>query len=182
MNIIDALRTEDLVQRYDFWLEMRGARWSRRKELRRELRANLRAASSDVGTTQALLNVGSAKQLAREATDGEYQRRPQWSRAGFYAALALGAVVLVTLYTATTFTAGVEAAGTVGQEVTGSVFPWLGVEFMARIEEGRGGIAAGAAGSGWLVLGLPLLVFVLTARPWRLVTGRRSAAVGEPVR
>ncbi|AXH96063.1 hypothetical protein [Ornithinimicrobium avium] len=180
MGLIDTLRIEDTVQRYDFWLEMRGTGWRRRKELRRELRANLRAATEDVGATQALLNVGAPKELAREATDGEYQRRPQWSRAGFYAALTLGAVLFAVVYTATTFTAGVEAAGMVGQDVTGRVFPWPWVEFHARIEEGRGGLTTGASGAGWPVVVLPLVVFVLTARPWRVLTAR-SGQVGEQV-
>lgn len=180
MGIIDTLRSERTVQSYDFWLEMRGTGWRRRKELRRELRANLRAATEDVGATQALLNVGAPKELAREATDGEYQRRPQWSRAAFFAALTLGAVLFAVMYTATTFTAGVEAAGVVGQDVTGRVFPWPWVEFHAHIDEGGGGLATGASGAGWPVVLLPLIVFVLTARPWRLLAGRR-AQVGEPV-
>ena len=123
MGIIDTLRSERTVQSYDFWLEMRGTGWRRRKELRRELRANLRAATEDVGATQALLNVGAPKELAREATDGEYQRRPQWSRAAFFAALTLGAVLFAVMYTATTFTAGVEAAGVVGQGRHGPGLP-----------------------------------------------------------
>ncbi len=58
MNLIDRARLEYAVMRYDFWLELRGARGRDRKALRRELRDNLRAASADVGVTRALFGIG----------------------------------------------------------------------------------------------------------------------------
>ncbi|HHU09515.1 MAG TPA: hypothetical protein GXZ60_05810 [Intrasporangiaceae bacterium] len=181
MGILTTIRIEDFVQRYDFWLELRGARRRRRKELRRELRANLQAAAADIGASSALLNVGTPKQLAFDATEGEYERRPLWSRAALFAALTFGAMLFALMYTATTFAAGVEAAGVVGQEATGSVFPWPGTVFKARIHPDRGGLAVGAS-HPWPVLVVPLLVFLLTARPWRLLTRQgASTRTGEPV-
>lgn len=179
MNIIDTIRIENFVQNTDFWLELRGARRTRRKELRRELRDNLRAAASDVGTGQALANMGSPKQLAFDSTEGEYEERPLWSRAAMYASLAFGAMLLWLALTAMAFTAGVEAAGVVGQEVSGTVFPWVGSEFMARIHPERGGLAVGVS-NAWAVVVVPLLVFLLTARPWRLITGHNSERQAEP--
>ena len=160
MGIIDRFRIENAVQTYDFWLELRGMRSRRRKEARRELRTNLRDAAADVGVTQALFNIGSPKELAYAMTP-EATQRPRWSLFGL-------------MYTASTFTSGVDASGVVGQQVTGFVFPWFGVDFMARIEPNRGGLAVGAGNAQWYVLGLPLLAFVLVARPWRAFTQKAS--------
>ena len=88
--------------------------------------------------------------------------------------LAFVVVVFGLMYTASTFTSGVDASGVVGQQVTGFVFPWFGVDFMARIEPNRGGLAVGAGNAQWYVLGLPLLAFVLAARPWRAFTQKAS--------
>lgn len=173
MGIIDRFRIENAVQTYDFWLELRGMRSRRRKEARRELRTNLRDAAADVGVTQALFNIGSPKELAYAMTP-EATQRPRWSLGAMWASLAFVVVVFGLMYTASTFTSGVDASGVVGQQVTGFVFPWFGVDFMARIEPNRGGLAVGAGKAQWYVLGLPLLAFVLAARPWRAFTQKAS--------
>ena len=53
MSLIDRFRRENAVQQYDFWLDLRAVPMRRRRELRRELRANLTEASADVGMTRA---------------------------------------------------------------------------------------------------------------------------------
>lgn len=166
MGIIDRLRIEDAVQRYDFWLELRGARGRQRRALRRELRANLRDAAADIGVTRALFNIGSPKQLAWEMTP-EAASRPRWSMGAMWASLAFGMVVFAVLLTSISFTAGVEASGVVGETVRGFVFPWFGVDYMARVEPGRGGLSVGAGNVQWYFLGIPLLTFLAVARPWR---------------
>ena len=179
MNIVDRTRIESTILRYDFWLEMRGLRGSRRRELRRELRANLAEAATDVGTTRALFGIGSPKQLAYAATDTD-PSRPRWSQGALWAALVFGIVIFGCMFTAIAFPAGVEASGVEGRRVHGSVFPWFGVDFAAQVEPGRS-YAAGAGGVGAYFLGLPLLTFLLVAQPWRLLRRERhaSAATGD---
>lgn len=169
MGIINWFRIKKAVQEYDFWLELRGARRKHRKSLRQELRANLKDAAADVGVTQALFNIGSAKQLAYAMTP-EATKRPRWSMGLMWATIAFSATVFGLMYTAATFTAGVDAAGVVGETAHGFVFPWFGVDFMSRIEPDRGGLSVGAGNAQWYLLGAPLLTFVLTARPWRMFT------------
>lgn len=173
MNPIDLFRRENAIQQYDFWLDIRGVPMRQRRGLRRELRTNLTEASADVGMTEALFGIGSPKQLAYSATE-EDPARPRWGLAAMVAALVFGVVVFAVVYTATTFTAGVEASGVVGETVRGFVFPWYGVEFSARVEPDRGGLATGAANIQYYMFGLPLLAFVLVAQPWRLLRRRRS--------
>ncbi|NYF96839.1 hypothetical protein [Janibacter cremeus] len=175
MTLTQWIRTENAVQRYDFWLEMRGVARRRRKELRRELRSNLAEASADVGMTRALFGIGSPKELAHAATQND-PSRPLWARGALAATFVFGLVVFAMMYTATTFTAGVEAAEVTGETVRGAVFPWFGVEYSARVEPGHGGIAAGARNVQYYVLGLPLLAFLLVSQPWRLRRRRRRSA------
>ncbi len=171
MTTIDRLRIESAILRYDFWLEMRGVRGSRRRDLRRELRTNLTEAGADVGTTRALFGIGSPKELAYAATDTD-PSRPRWSQGALWAALVFGIVTFGCMFTAIAFTAGVEAGGATGQTVHGFVFPWFGVDYSARVEPGRS-YAAGAGGVGTYFLGLPLLTFLLVAQPWRLLRRRQ---------
>lgn len=177
MKIIDRLRIEDAVLRYDFWLDVRDVPTRRRRELRRELRANLSEASADVGVTRALFGIGSPKQLAYAATETD-PTRLRWSRAAFVAAGVFAVIIIAVIYTATVFTAGVQASGTAGETVRGSVFPWFGVEFSARVDPDRGGRATGAANIQYYLLGGPLLAFVLVAQPSRLL--RRRSGRTDP--
>lgn len=171
MRTVDRIRIEHAVQRYDFWLDMRGVAMRRRRELRRELRTNLAEASADVGMTRALFGIGSPKELAHAATESD-PSRPRWGQGALAAALVLGVVVCTCMYTATVFAAGVEASGMTGETVRGFVFPWYGVEFSARVEPGRGGLATGAANVQYYFIGLPLLTFLLVTQPWRLLRAR----------
>jgi len=177
MRTTDRIRLEHAVQRYDFWLDMRGVSMRRRRELRRELRTNLAEATADVGMTRAIFGIGSPKELAHAATEND-PSRPRWGQGALAAALVFGVVVLACLYAATAFTQGVEASGVVGETVRGSVFPWYGVEFSARVEPGRGGLAVGAANVQYYFLGLPLLAFLLVSQPWRLLHRGRGSEQG----
>lgn len=172
IGMIGLLRIENAVQAYDFWLELRGARWRQRRELRRELRVNLKEAAADVGVTQALFNIGSPKQLAYAVTEEGARRRPRWSLGAMWAAVAFGVVLFSLVLTSIVFLEGVLASGVVDREVRGEAFPWVGVEFIARVDGAGQGFAAGAAGGQWHALIIPAVVFLLVAQPWRLL--RRS--------
>lgn len=80
MRIVDLVRIECAISRYDFCLELRGTRGRDRRAMRRELRDNVNAAATDVGTTRALFGIGSPKELAHAATPRSASR-PRWSMA-----------------------------------------------------------------------------------------------------
>lgn len=181
MTSQDRLRIENALLRYDFWLEMRGVPGSRRRALRRELRANLTEASADVGTTRALFGIGSPKELAYAATDAD-PTRPRWSQGALWASAVFAMVVFSLLFTAIAFTAGVEASGVTGETVRGFVFPWFGVDFSARVEPGGGGLSTGAGASFVPVLGLPLLTFLVVSRAWRALRRTNGSALASTER
>lgn len=54
MNVLDRVRIERAVLGYDWWLDLRGTPWRRRRDLRSELRANLRDAAAHIGARAAV--------------------------------------------------------------------------------------------------------------------------------
>jgi hypothetical protein len=174
MTLIDRMRIGAVVAGYDFWLELRGVGGRRRRELRRELRTNLRDAAADVGVRMAVLRVGSPRALAHEAlADGA--KRPLWSLASSCGGLALAVMVFAVLFAAAGFADGVSASG-VHTPVEGPLVLVPGTTAEAHFPAG-GGISLGVS-FGWSVLVLPAVVFLLVARPWRLL--RRNVTAAAP--
>jgi len=172
MKLVDRLRTEYAVQRYDFWLELRGVRSSRRRELRRELRTNLAEAAADVGVTSALFGIGSPQQLAYAATEADASR-PRWSLGAFWAVGTFSVLMVWMALTSLTIVQTVESAG-VTEAVDVQPFPWLGTTF--TVESSPGALSAGVHAPWQLIVG-PLLAFLLVAQPWRLLRSKdRSPA------
>lgn len=174
MNLVDRVRTETAIARYDFWLEMRGVRGSRRRDLRRELRTNLAEAGADVGTTRALFGIGSPKELAYAATDTD-PSRPRWSQGLIWGAGTLAVLVAWLLVTSLTIVQSVEAAG-VTQPVDVEPFPWFGTTFTVHSAPGT---LEASISPLWQLLAGPLVVLLLVAQPWRLLRRGRPALVRD---
>ncbi len=173
MSVIDRIRIENAVQRYDFWLELRGVRGRRRREMRRELRTNLAAAGADVGVTKALFGIGSPKQLAFEMSERQ-AHRPRWSLGVLWATVTAAVLLTAVLCTSAIVLQTVQSTGVVGRDVRTEVLPWIGVEFLTRVEPGQGGLSLGVTGAPWYLL-VPLVVLLLVAQPWRPITHRDRA-------
>lgn len=174
MNLIDRARIETAIARYDFWLEMRGVRGSRRRDLRRELRANLTEAGADVGTTRALFGIGSPKELAYAATDTD-PSRPRWSQGLIWGAGTLALLIVWLLVTSLNIVQTVEAAGAT-QPVDVRPFPWFGTTFTVQSSPGT---LEASVSPLWQVFVGPLLVFLIVAQPWRLLRRGRPALVRD---
>ncbi|MCE1177415.1 MAG: hypothetical protein LWW86_00030 [Micrococcales bacterium] len=175
MSTFDTIRRESAVQGFDFWMDYHGVPGRQRRVERRELRAGLDEAAGHGGMRQALRDVGSLRERA-EALAEPYSHRPRWAVGAFAAVPVFAALLYGWLFSSIAFVEGVVASGVTGREVRSSdVLPWLGTEFTATVEPGGGGLSVGS-GLPWALLVLPLLVFLLVARPWRLVTGRGSRA------
>lgn len=172
MSIVDLVRIESAINRYDFWLELRGTRGRDRRAMRRELRDNLKAAATDVGTTRALFGIGSPKELAYAATPRSASR-PRWSMGLLWAVVAFGLAGIGLVSTAVVFAQGVDASGTTGTDVTSGIFPWFGTTFHARAAADGAGLSFGFDSPLALLL-VPLLVFVSAAAPWRLLRRRTT--------
>lgn len=79
MNLSDRIRLHVTVFRYDSWLDLKGVPGRFRRELRRELRANLTEAAADRGVDEALRRLGSPEALATaDAVALRDPRHPAW--------------------------------------------------------------------------------------------------------
>jgi len=174
MNLYERLRILWAGVRYDFWLDVHFVPAKTRRVLRRDLKANLAEAATNVGTSKALANVGAMRRLAAETTRGT-QIQSRWL-AGVVVGFSTLAALLVLLLLASLYYAdGVLDSGAT-EPVGGTLFPFLG----STIEVNNQG-----AGQGFIVGvspgPLPFLVagaaLVFVAKPWRSI--KRAAADSE---
>lgn len=68
MNILDRARIVGATVSYDLWLELAGVPGRRRRDLRRELRANLRDATALVGSHTAVRYVAAHAKWPQQQT------------------------------------------------------------------------------------------------------------------
>ena len=169
MNLVDRARLERAVWSYSFWLDLRFVTWRRRRQLRSELRANLRDAAARTDARTAVSGLGSIRRMAADAVPFD-DSRPHW-----YAGLQAGLIALVVaaslqMSATLAWLDGVQAAGPdADRAVTGSLtfFPGSSMQFE---QQGQGFGITFQPGPGALVVAA--LVLVVVARPWRLWTGR----------
>jgi hypothetical protein len=138
---------------------------------RREVRENLRAATIDVGTTDALRNLGNSRQLAAEYRAAEYgdEARPAWIAAALF--LATGQLFFTAFLSeaAAAFGDGVKAA----YPNASGTFTWSGIGYLQdtvtyTFADGKGSYVGGA----WtpLAWALWIVATVLVGRLWRVAS------------
>jgi hypothetical protein len=179
-SMLDRLR----IERATWSLDARLQDLPRRSRItkRRELRENLRAASQDVGSRQAIRQLGDLRVLAAEylaAEYGELARRPSWTAAAVALFVVDGAMLLISQVTTAAFTAGVTAAA---PHASGT-FHWRGVRYLISDQtftfSGGKSTSLGGAWTPWVYL-LMLVSVVLAGRLWRLLPAlRRRALAGS---
>ncbi|QQS00855.1 MAG: hypothetical protein IPK37_19145 [Austwickia sp.] len=175
MSVLDSVRIESAVQRYDLALDLYGVAGRRRRELRRELRGNLHESAQAGGASKALAAIGSPEQLARESAAAVRDpRRPAWSQGFSWALVAVVLYWLLALWSAFAFMDGVFAAD-VPHEVTGPVTLLPGVVVHAHERAGEFGGGLTMTGPFWVTsLVVFLVVLALAGRVWRPL--RRTAS------
>ncbi len=171
MNVLDRVRIERAVLSYDWWLDLRGTPARRRRDLRAELRGNLRDAAAHTGARPAVAALGSTRQMAAEAAVGD-PSRPRWAVGIYCGIAALMLTLFVALLAGLAWADGVMDADP-SEPVRGSVtlLPGSSMEY-APLEKGF----TVSSSVGWLPVVVGALVFVLVARPWRAVRRTPVAA------
>jgi hypothetical protein len=173
---LDRLRIERLVwaldqQIYDLPRRARIA-------TRREVRANLLEAATDVGATAALRGVGGSRQLAEQYLQAEFGEGPRhsWISAAYAAGLM---PLLLTFFLGeaqNAFLDGITAA----DPHAGGTYLWNGVSWLQRpVEMTLTDGHASSTGGSWTILTyvLWLIVTLAAGRLWRL--SRRKVS-GSP--
>lgn len=167
MNVLDRARIVGATLSYDLWLDFAGVPGRRRRDLRRELRANLGDATALVGSRNAVRGLGSTREMAAAASAPD-PTRPRWT-VGFTVGMSLlGLSLLAEGLAALSWLDGAMAA-TPESPVTGAMtfFPGSSLTYSPS--------ASGFSLSinfGWVCLAVGLIAFVLAARPWRLFAHR----------
>ncbi len=169
-NTLDRLRIERAVWTMNTRLQdlPRRSRTTRR----RELRDNLRAAAEDVGTRQAVRQLGDLRILAADYLAAEYgdlSRRPSWTAAAVTILLIEGLMTLLEYAGRTAFDAGIT---TTTPHATGT-FHWTGVPYLTSDETFTylNGTHT-SVGGAWTPL-VYVLMFAgafVTGRLWRLIS------------
>jgi hypothetical protein len=163
----DRVRIERVLWTLDTYLQSLPAK--ARRGIRREMRANLRAAAAQSGAKEAVRGLGSLRQLAIGYLEAAYDDgpRPRLLRAFGWTLLAELVVLTIVFAAHSGFVDGIEA----GAARPDGTFVWdtwsvVGVEGEVTFADGR----RDAEGISFtpLVLVLPLLVFLVSARIWRL--------------
>ena len=181
LNLFDRMRIERVV-----WsLDQRLYDLPRRTRIatRREVRANLRAAAHDVGTTIALRRLGNAHSLAEQYLDAEFgdAPRPSWIAAGLF---VVGVQLLLTWLLAEAADAFAKGIVALSPHATGT-YSWRGIRYVQSevtftLTDGR----YRSVGGAWTPLVWILWIggTIAVGRLWRLVPAwrrRRAAAMSR---
>jgi len=160
LTLRDRLRREWYVTKVDFLAQDVPSGF--RKELRRDLRADLGAAAADVGMPQAVRDLGPASALVHQFKQAEGRKLPHlWTGVlAFAIVLSAGAGMMLA-----TLNGLIEAATQLrgGRTVTVQT-TWLWTT--ATVTQGDHRMAAEVTGSG-ITLAVILVVTLLAARAWR---------------
>jgi hypothetical protein len=169
-GIADRIRLELLVQRLDYHLsDLPGAR---RRQIRREIRANTRAAAADVGARQALANLGHPRVLAAGYLAAEGRPLPQFRKGAWWAAAALALYIFAAMIFATGFVDGADAASDLDRRLTTS--------FLGASVEATPGEPSFAVTFNPTALIVPAVVFLLASRAWRALPPVRRRLAARP--
>ena len=181
LPLSDRIRIERTVSLLDTYLSdlPRKSRVAKR----REVRANLRDAAADVGTAEALRNLGSPRRLAAgylAAEFGDWQPRPSWTSGFFCGALVLIAAETFVHAMTTTYGDGLLAAD---PHIAGTV-QWRGIPYVSSqvtyiFADGKAS-TVGGAWTPWVYVAI-VAAFVLGGRIWRLLPAwrRRHSDIGD---
>lgn len=178
ISVLDRLRLELAVADYDARLDLAGVPGRTRRDLRRELRANLIDSARAKGVRAALTGLGSPWALAAEDARAVCDpSRPAWSlgiTCGLTAALLY---VFSFAWQVFGFLDGARAVASAGQ-VTGGLTLYPGSRIVH--EWGPDGLSAQLSFSPWPPLVLWVVVALIVARVWRLA--RRRSPGGAATR
>jgi hypothetical protein len=167
-NLVDLARLELFVQRLDFHLA--DLPRARRREVRRELRSNARAAAAEIGMARALANLGHPRVLAAGYVTAEGRPLPRYRRGALVAGVIAVAYVWALALCAVGLADGSHGAAPSGARVSQS---FLGTAVTTTTGPG---VLSFHLQFNALILLVPLVVFALVARVWRALPSQRRPA------
>jgi hypothetical protein len=150
-----------------------------RIETRREVRQNLLTGARDVGTTQALRNLGGSAELAQEYLSAAYGSRPRHSWVAAVICFATVPLLATSLYAeaGNAFASGITAA----QPAATGTYTWRGISHLQSTItytsiDGHGTWAGGGFTPLFYVLWI--VATILVGRLWRALPAWRRRRAG----
>jgi len=146
-----------------------------RKDVGRELRANLRAAAAEVGSAEAVRRLGNLHRLAADYLDAEYgddQPRPHWLTGVVWGSLVWSLILLGFTGSFISFMEGIWAADPDGDPNSAGTYVWKPLGALGPVGEFRryddGGFEFFLAPSLWMIP-MPFVIYLLASRGWRML-------------
>lgn len=159
LSLADRWRRWSYLQDVDLWMSTlpRG----RRRTILNDLKLNLAEAAAVNGMPEAIAELGTARSLARSYLDEEPQQGPNWVAGAVGATIAFG----LGLYALMIYVLGMLDAlqSTGGGTATGNA---LGIRVEATNTAAE--VSANFGGFSWIWLIAVVVVWLLSARSWRL--------------
>ena len=165
-------RTAHFVFRYDLALELQGIHRFTRKSRTAELRQSIADAAADGGVRAALSRFGDPKELARE--ENARRRTPAWGTGGIFAVVVGLAFQFAIVVGLDVLSRGVERLAIPDASLKVSTFFLPGVTYDITTDH-TGALDVMGTTYNALVFLVPVLVFLVVSRSWRLITARRAA-------
>lgn len=173
-SLADQVRSARYVADYESALEWLGVGWRERSAHVKELRVNLTEAARDGGMRAAIRRLGAAKDLARDVASSHV--RPTWAIGVGLMTITWLLLQLILVATVDAFSAGAVGVGEPGATASGMGI--LGTSFEVTL--GADGLQQSLrATSGWPFVAIPIAVFLVSSRFWRVRTRRRQGSGGS---
>ncbi|MFT3876510.1 MAG: hypothetical protein QM708_08830 [Propioniciclava sp.] len=159
LTLSDRWRRWSYLQDVDLWLSPLSGR--QRRTIKDELKRNLAEAAGENGMAEAIAELGTARSLARAYLDEEPRRGPNWFAGAIGAVITFGlGLYAVMIYTFGMLDAlGASGGGTATVDALG-----VRIDAINTAHE----ISANYGGFSWVWLLAVVLVWLVSARAWRL--------------
>ena len=164
-------RSAHYVFRYDTSLDLLGVRSADRKSQTAELRQSIADASADGGVRAALARLGSPKELAQEVA--AWRRNPAWGTGSIVAVCVWLAFQFAVMVGLEVLSRGVERLAVPDASIKVSTFFLPGVEYQVTTDH-AGAIDVIGTQYNLLIFLVPVLVFFIASRGWRLLSARSA--------
>lgn len=164
LGLRDELRIENYLLKFSW--PMQDYPRKEYKQIKAELRASLRTAAADVGTQQAIADLGSPFALADQYIGGLGRKLPRWSTGAIAAGLAVSTMVYLALAYVLGSTNTLESLG------GGEVEVWLfGAPVQVHFSDDAIWVQGTATWTAFgIYAGVALVAFALGSRFWRVFT------------
>ncbi len=179
-SIGETIRIERTVWALDTFVQDLPGR--SRRAIRREMRSNLREASTEVGARTAIDRLGNLHRVAAEYLDAEYgddQPRPQVLRGAWWTVVTVSIMVGCAIVGYVAFVAGIEAAVA---RPTGA-FVWDDLRLLGVVGEityAEQGVDSFALTLSMWALLYPLAAMIIGGRLWRLAAASWRSRARRP--